>query len=49
MHCEFGVFLLKKVNLITPKRIRSEVESLLKMDIDKTYRILHQIDLSAFS
>lgn len=45
----YGVFLIKTANLIFPKRIRSEVESLLKMDVDKSYRILHQIDISAFS
>jgi hypothetical protein len=42
-----GVFNIQRVQTLQPKALRSGVESVLR--IDKSYKTLQQIDLSALS
>ena len=47
VHSDLGTYEIAKVRLQDPKKMRSEVESLLK--VDRFYKTLQKIDLSAFS
>ena len=47
LHGDLGTYEITRVRLQGPKKMRSEVESLLK--VDRFYKTLQKIDLSAFS
>lgn len=47
MYGDLGSYEIVRVRLYGPKKMRSEVESLLK--VDRFYKTLQKIDLSAFS
>lgn len=47
MYGDLGYYEITRVRLQGPKKMRSEVESLLK--VDRFYKTMQKIDLSAFS